>query len=187
MDVSSSTLRFPAVGKLGRLSAFMCFVVALGGALAEIAVIWIWLSPELLQTLVVPRLGLIDAPVDLKSTTRLIGFAISMVPMAVLFFMLHQAYELFDTYRLGNIFAAQAPSRLRRIGLSTIALAFLRPLTGALLTVALTAANPQGQRHLAISISLDDYMLAAFGGLLLAIGHVMVEATRLAEENRQFV
>jgi len=58
MSISPSTGSFPAVGSLGRLSAFMCVVVAVGGALAELALIWVWLSPSLVETLVVPRLGL---------------------------------------------------------------------------------------------------------------------------------
>lgn len=187
MSASDLTLRFPAVGKLGRLSAVMCVVVALGGALAEIALLWIWLGADLVRDIVVPRIGLASAPVDLGGGARLAGFAISMVPMAVLFYLLHQAYQLFDSYRVGNVFSALAPIRLRRMGLSMITLAILRPMTGTALALALTAANPPGQRYLALAISLDDYMIAALGGLILAIGHVMVEASRLAEENRQFI
>ena len=40
---------------------------------------------------------------------------------------------------------------------------------------------------LVIGLGLDDYMIAVFGGLILAIGHVMVEARRLADDNRQIV
>jgi hypothetical protein len=36
-------------------------------------------------------------------------------------------------------------------------------------------------------VSIDDYIIAAIGGLLLAIGHVMVEAKHLADDNRQIV
>lgn len=187
MPQTEQTLRFPAVGRLGRLSVVMCFVVAIGGALAELALAWIWLDPDLVRSLVVPRLGLSLAPVDLSASARLVGFTIAMLPMSVLLYLLHQAYQLFDHYRLGDVFSADAPRRLRLIGQSMLALSILRPLAGTLLTVALTVSNPPGQRYLALSISLDDYMIAAFGGLVLAIGHVMAEATRLAEENQQFV
>ncbi len=187
MSGSNVELRFPAVGPLGRLSAFMCLIVALGGALAELVLLWVWLSPSLVETLVMPRLGLGAAPVALDGWTRAAGFAVCMLPMAVLGYQLHQAYALFDAYRLGNVFTSAAPVRLRRIGISMVALAVLRPITATLLGIVLTAANPPGQRVISIGLNIDDYMIAAFGGLILVIGHVMVEATRLADEHRQIV
>lgn len=187
MTASEQPLKFPAVGPLGRLSAFMCAVIALGGALAEIALAWVWLTPSWVETYVAPRLGLHGVAVDLDGATRLAGFAISMMPMAVLLYLLHQAYALFDSFRLGDVFNAMSPVRLRRIGLCMVALALLRPITATLLGLALTWSNPPGQRILSVAVSIDDYMIGAFGGLILAIGHVMVEAARIADDNRQIV
>ncbi len=169
------------------ISSIMCFVVAIGGALAELALAWVWLSPAHVQSLIVPHLGLGATPVTLDFSTRLVGFAVSMIPLAVLFYALHQAYELFNNYRLGQLFTADAPVRLRRIGVAMLLLAVLRPFSGALLGLILTMANPQGQQILSIGLSLDDYMIATFGGLILAIGHVMVEAKRLADDHSQIV
>ncbi len=169
------------------ISSVMCFVVAIGGALAELALAWVWLSPAYVQSLIVPHLGLGTAPVALDFSTRLAGFAVSMIPLAVLFYALLQAFELFDGYRKGQLFTANAPMRLRRIGFSMLILAALRPLSGTLLGLVLTMAHPSGQKVLAFSFSLDDYMIAAFGGLILAIGHVMVEAKRLADDHNQIV
>jgi hypothetical protein len=178
---------FPAVGTLGRLSAAMCAVVAVGGALAEILLGWVWLSPSLVETLIVPRLALTSVPVSLDAGTRLVGFGVSMIPMAALLYMLHQAYALFDAFRVGNVLTIEAPVRLRRIALATVALALLRPLATTLLGVVLTWFNPPGQRILAIAISIDDYMIGVFGGLILAIAHAMAEAARIAEDHRQIV
>lgn len=187
MAESASPLKFPAVGSLGRLSAWMCVVVAVGGALAEIALAWVWLTPAWLEAHVVPHLGLRGVPVALDISTRLAAFAASMVPMAVLLYLLHQAYQLFDAFRIGNVFTTDAPVRLRRIGSCIVALALLRPLTSTLLGLILTWTNPPGQRIVALSLGIDDYMIAALGGLVLAIGHVMVEGMRLADDNRQIV
>jgi hypothetical protein len=180
-------LSFPAVGPLGRLSAVMCVVVAVGGALAEIVLAWVWLTPSLVDAYVVPRLALKGVPVSLDLSTRLFAFAASMAPIAVLLYLLHQAYALFDAFRLGNVFTLNAPIRLRRIGVCIVALAILRPLTATALGLILTWGNPLGQRILALSLSIDDYMIAALGGLVLAIGHVMTEAVRIADEHRQII
>jgi hypothetical protein len=187
MFSTTRQLRFPAEGPLGRLSAVMCVVVALGGALAELSMAWVWLSPSLVQTFVVARLGLGAVPVKLDGATRLAGFAVSMIPMLVLFYMLDQAFRLFDAYRLGQVFSQDAPVRLRRIGLCMVLMGVLRPVTLAVLGLVLTYANPPGQIILALGFSVEDYMIAAFGGLILAIGHVMIEANRIAKEHREFV
>ena len=63
----------------------------------------------------------------------------------------------------------------------------LRPIIGAILSLLLTLANPPGGRHIVIGISSDDYMIATFAGLVIAIGYVMTEAARLAEDNKQIV
>jgi Protein of unknown function (DUF2975) len=187
MSITTSDISVSAIDRLGRLSTFMCAVVVVGGFLAELGLIWIWVSPAAVETLVVPGLGLQDMPVTFDVWTRTMGFAVCTVPMTVLVWLLYHAYALFDGYRLGHLFTDEAPVRLRRIGLSLLALALLRPVTATLLGVVLTLSNAPGQRLLAIGISIDDYIIAAIGGLLLSIGHVMVEAKRLADDNRQIV
>lgn len=172
---------------LQRLAAIMCAAVAIGGALAELAVAWAWLTPGYVEAFVAPHIGLAPGTAALDGLTRFIGFGISMVPLAVLFYALHQAYELFDAYRRGDIFSTDAPKRLRRIGMSMLMLALLRPATSALLSLALTASNAPGERMLVIGISIEDYMIALFGGLILAIGHVLLEASRIADEHRQII
>jgi hypothetical protein len=187
MSSSTTPAATAAVKSLARLSLIMCWVVVAGAALSELTLVWVWLSPEIIKEFAVPRLGLAGATVSLEPATRLAGFAVSMIPLAVLLYLLFEAYRLFDAYRRGDIFADAAPMRLRRIGLCMVALGFLQPLTRALLGIVLTISNPPGMRMLAIGFGIEDYMIAALGGLILAIGHVMVEATRLADENRQIV
>lgn len=173
--------------RLPRLAAFMCFAVAAGGALSEILLAWVWLSPSWITKYVAPHVGVDPASVSLSGQIQLAGFAVSMMPLVVLLYALHQAYGLFDSYRRGELFPDDAPQRLRRIGLSMLALALLRPLTSAALSVVLTYGNPPGSKMLVLGLSLDDYMIAALGGLILAIGHVMVEAKRLADDARQII
>jgi Protein of unknown function (DUF2975) len=187
MSITTSDTSASAIDRLRRLSTFMCAVVVVGGFLAELGLIWVWLSPSAVETLVVPRLGLGAMPVTVDVWTRVMGFAVCTVPMVALVWLLYHAYALFDGYRLGHLFTDEASLRLRHIGVSLLALALLRPLTATLLGVVLTLSNPPGQRLIAIGIGFDDYIIAALSGLLLAIGHVMVEAKRLADDNGQIV
>ena len=68
-----------------------------------------------------------------------------------------------------------------------LAQAILGPLSSAAVFVALTYSNPPGNRQLAISLSLDNYVALIVGGVLLAVAWVMVEATRIADEHASFV
>lgn len=172
---------------LRQLAVAMCIFVAIAGALAELAVAWVWLSPMLVAEWVAPRLGLAAGQFATDGATRLAGFAVSSIPLLVVFYLLHQAYELFDGYRLGRVFTADAALRIRRIGMSALALAALRPLAVTALGLVLTAANSPGQRMLVLGVSVEDLMLIAFGGLILGIGHVMVMANLLAEDASQIV
>jgi Protein of unknown function (DUF2975) len=172
---------------LRRIAAVMCFAIAIGGALAEVALAWIWLFPDYVQSYVVPHLGLMGAPVALDFGTRLTGFFVCMIPLSVIFFASQQAFVLFEGFRVGDVFTTSAPVRLRRIGLSMLALAVLQPITSTLLGLVLTASNPDGQRILSIGLSMNDYMFGLFGGLILAIAHVMVEAAHMADDQRQII
>lgn len=179
--------QFPAVDSLGRFSAAMCILVAIGGALGELALAWVWLSPGMVEALVASRLGLAAGVASVDAPARIAGFLVSMLPMGVLLYALGQAYKLFDAFRLGEVIGHAAPVRLRRIGLAMVALAVLAPLTRTLLGLVLTAAAPPGQHMLIVSLSLDDYMVGIFGGLVLAIAQAMLEAARIADEHRQIV
>lgn len=106
MRSSTSQLQRPAIRPLGRLSAFMCFVAAIGGALAVVTLAWVWLSPANVDSMVVLRMPFAVEPSALNLGTRLAGFAVSMIPMAALLYILHQAFMLFHSFRVGDVLTA---------------------------------------------------------------------------------
>lgn len=185
-DASDQSATMPEVD-LRWTAALMCALTAAGGAIAGLLLAWVWLWPSHVELYVLPQLGVPKMIASLDGWTRLSGFLASMLPVSVLLFALYQAFELFYGYRLGRIFTFQAPTRLRRIGFCMVALGLLRPLTHTALALILTANAPPGQRMLSIALSLDDYMIAFFGGLVLAISHVMVAATKLAEDHSKII
>jgi hypothetical protein len=154
---------------LQRLASIMCIAIIIGAVIAEITLVWVWLFPEYVVEYVTPYLGLYGWPVSLDFSSRLIGFLLCMIPLAVIYYAGYQAFVLFDAFRRGEVFTSNAPILLRRVGFCMFALAILHPII------------------LSISVNLNDYMFALFGGLILAIAHVMVEAARIADENQQIV
>ena len=86
----------------------------------------------------------------------------------------------------GQVFTAEVPRRLRRMGLALVASAVLQPAGGALLSLTVSTFVG-GQRHVAIVLSADYVGVAVIGAVLIAIAAAAREAVRLADENAHFV
>ena len=93
------------------------------------------------------------------------------------------------TKRFGGLLkrSPHAAAFVQNAVIMDIAQAILGPITSAVLSVALTYNNPPGNRQLAISLSLDNYVAVIVGGVLLAVAWVMVEATRIADDHAAIV
>ncbi|RVA21617.1 DUF2975 domain-containing protein [Mesorhizobium sp. M7D.F.Ca.US.004.03.1.1] len=118
---------------------------------------------------------------------RLIGFAISFVPLACLVFALMAARRCFGAFASGNFFGQGAISNLRYFGLGLLASALLKPVSAAASSVLLSWNAPAGQHRLTLGVD-SDTMLALLAACIVAvITWVMAEASALAEENAQFI
>ena len=158
-----------------------------GAVMTQCIVVWVWVSPERVAALVAPQLGLGSVALALDGWSRGLGFATSMVPMAALLYALYQVYRLCDGLRRGAVVWQSSALHLQRVGWAMLAISGLRPLTNTLLSIILTAANAPGERHVVLAFSMDDYMIAVVGGLVLILGHVMSEAGLIAHENQQII
>ena len=76
---------------------------------------------------------------------------------------------------------------LRRLAWSLIGAAGAQVVARTLHGLVLTMNNPPGKKMLVLCVSSNDYSFLIFGVLLLGIAWVMVEATRLAQENAEFI
>jgi hypothetical protein len=94
---------------------------------------------------------------------------------------------LFQNFAEGRAFSSDAARHLHRFGIAVLAQAALGPLSATALALALSLANPPGQRLVVLSVSSNDYFALVVGGVLMAMGAVMREAARLAEENAGFI
>ena len=110
-----------------------------------------------------------------------------MAPLAAIEWGLWNAALLFRTYAAGSVLTEVAGRRLRHFGAALIALPvvtfFLHPVGSFLLTMN----NPPGQRQIALSADLGGLILVVAGAIIIGVGWGMVEAARIADENRSFV
>ena len=172
---------------LTRVARGLRLATVFGAVTTQCILAWVWLSPDRVATFVAARLGLEHVPLALDGWSRALGFAISMVPLAVLFYALYQVYGLCDGLRRGVVSWQPSALHLQRIGWAMIVISALRPLTNTLLSIILTLANAADERHIVVALSTDDAMIAILGGLVLVLGRVMSEAGLIVEENQQII
>ena len=102
------------------------------------------------------------------------------------------SFALFRGFRRGGVFNLQSALRLRKIGWIIFALAPVSMLSEALGTLAVTCLSNCGNDiadDVRISVSFDDTDVYALviGLLIVAVGHIFVEAVRLSDENEAFI
>ena len=96
-------------------------------------------------------------------------------------------WQLFDEYALGRVFSQRALVSLRGFARCILAIGFVAPLYGAVLSVIATWDRAPGTRELNLQFDSDNYAMILLGAVLLAIAGVMAEAARVAEDNAGFV
>lgn len=183
----STTAHPTPMERVRRIAAWMRALALGGGVTLLAATLVMWSSPDWIATTVAHELGLGKAPVTVAPSVQLAGALVALMPVGVGLFALLQVWHLFGDYARGAIFTAGATTRLRRLAWSIIGVALAQVLARTGLGLVLTMNNPPGQKVLVVGLSSNDYILVLFGLLLLAIAWVMVEATRLARENEEFV
>lgn len=118
---------------------------------------------------------------------RILALIVGMIPVGLGVYGLYWLRRLFGLYRAGQVFTVANSRCLKMFAWTQIISGLLQPVIGAALSVIVSWNNPPGQRML--SITLDSNMVGTvlFGLLILIIAWVMGEASRVADENAQFV
>lgn len=178
---------FANARRLRRFSSAMMIVTTGGIAFIAIAMCLVFVVPEWTRNLLLARLGESGRDLALTPLRIAAGAAITAVPVGVLLFGLWQVRALFADFAEGRVFTLASARRLRDFAASVLAQAILGPISSTALLLAFTFDNPPGKRQLAIALSSNDYLALIIGGVLLAVAWVMVEATRIADENASIV
>lgn len=172
--------------RVRRIARWVRAMALIGGIVLLVLAVTLWASPAWVAKVAASEAGVtMAAPVT--PAMQWGGALLGMVPVSLGLFALFQVWQLFGDYGRGAIFTPGASVRLRRLAWSLMGVAVAQVFARAAIGLVLTMNNPPGQRMLVIRLSSHDYVLLLFGVLLLAIAWVMVEATRLAQENAEFV
>ncbi len=173
--------------------------------MSTICLILIWILPLLLlliwvylERLNVPlelvgiettyqRLGNVLRPETIALPYRILGFIISMVPVALLMWGLLHLRALFELFRKAVFFSEANARLLHKFAMMLFFSTLASPIARALVSVALTINNPPEQRAVVVNIETGDLNSLFVATVFLAVAWVMREAHALAQENAEFV
>jgi hypothetical protein len=127
-------------------------------------------------------------PLTILWSTRIVAFLIQFAHSSVLAYGLFAAAGLFRRFADGLAFSPETGRLLRRVGFALLAYLLLGSPVNTLMVLAATWQGP-GEHVLTIGMGLssEGVLMALMAGLIIALGHVLLEAARLAEDHRQIV
>jgi hypothetical protein len=131
--------------------------------------------------------GVAGSIASLTPALRTLALALGLPSLALILWTLWNAFWLFRAYRAGEVVSLEIGRRIRRIGGTLVAFPFVSTAASVLTSIVVSWNNPEGQRQLVLSIGSDAIVMVVTGAMLMMVGWSMVEASRIADENRQFV
>ncbi|MSP75935.1 MAG: DUF2975 domain-containing protein [Rhodospirillaceae bacterium] len=113
---------------------------------------------------------------------RLIGFALTMLPVSAVLLALVNLRRLFRLYARGAMFGTSNVAAFRGLGWALILFGAAQFAFGPLSSLALSSGNPVGQRFLSVGVGSDMVLAVVAGMVLVIVAWVMDEARRIDEE-----
>lgn len=114
----------------------------------------------------------------IASSAQVIG----IIPLLGILYFLSQ---VFHRYEVGAIFTLTNAQSYYKIGILLFFDALLaQPISGGLWTLATTLSNPVGQRYINITIGTPNIMALLMGLLVILISWVMIEGSKIQDEQQ---
>jgi hypothetical protein len=171
--------------RLRRMATLVRILILAGAASVIGATAWVWVIPGHAA----PHVKEV-ADVDIGALalrTQVAGGLWSLLPLGIVLLGLLRLWQLFGEYAGARVFSHRALVSLRGFARCMLAMGFVAPLYGAVLSVLMTMDRAPGTRELTVGFDFDNYAMILLGAVMLAISSVMAEAARVAEDHAGFV
>lgn len=176
-----------AANRLRSVSRWACVFSYAAGSLMVFGLIWLWTDAEALANYARGAVGLRDAVLAPSPRGYWTAFAFAWVPAGLFVLAMLRLGRLFRAFGNGQVLVEENAAGLLSVGWLLAGFGVATPIVHALQSVALTIDNPQGQKHLAITLDPGIFAALAAAAALIAFGYVLREAIRLSDENQSFV
>lgn len=159
----------------------------LGALFTLVAPAMFWSQPDWVESSMHQTLVSESVILQTDGPSLFYGWLSSWLVGGLRLFALWQVWALFSCYQRGEVFGLEPVRRLRRFAAALAAHTLAAPLSDTLAVLALTLANPPGMRVLNLHFAFEHGYSLFFALLFWAIARVMFEASRVAQENAEFV
>ncbi len=173
--------------RIRKTAAIMSAATAVVAIALLAAGVWLWIDDLALDNALSDPAISGGAAIALTPTTRAIVLALGVPVIALILWSLWNAFWLFRAYRAGDVVTLEIGRRIRRMGIALVAFPIASTITNVLSSIVVSLDAPDGQRHIVLSIGSETVIMAITGAMLILAGWSMVEASRIADENRQFI
>ena len=174
------------------LVVFNCLLVATP---CGIALLWLcieagWVKELLSQGILMKTVSTPEGLVNLSQvkwtflskSISCLGHSLGLLPLFLGFLLLK---SVFKNYQIGNIFSVANAKNYGKLGLLLFLDALLTtPLSQMLMTLGVTISNPPGHRFVSLSFGTLNLEILFCGALVMVISWVMMEGSRINEDNR---
>ncbi len=151
------------------------------------------LEPILFWTFInkLPAVMLTGFPVEINQPlawlAQILGFCVSLIPLAIVMVGLYAMTNLFALYERGTVFGKTNVACIRTLGKVLIYWFFAMMIYTPLISMALTLDNPLGQRLLIVQFEFLNLTSLLLGVVLLAIAKVMQLGYELNEDHAKVI
>ncbi len=118
----------------------------------------------------------------LSLSTRALAFLVSLIPASVAIYGLLTLKELFKLYQKGIVFSAENVKCFRCLGYTLISWVGANMIFILLISVVLTFNNPVGERQIVAQFGFSDLATLITGAVVILVSWVMIEASKLEDE-----
>jgi hypothetical protein len=171
--------------RLRRMAWLVRGLIVIGALLTVGCTAWVWVVPGHAHSQI-KEVAEVDID-QMALHTQVAGGLWTLLPVGIALLALHRLWRLFGEYAQARVFSQRALVNLRAFARCVLAMAFVSPLYGAVLSVIVTFDRKPGTRELNLQFTSGDFSMLLIGAVLVAIAGVMAEAARVAEDNAGFV
>jgi hypothetical protein len=114
-------------------------------------------------------------------------WALTFLYVAIGLIGLHFLRRAFSNFANGALFNYSNSRDVRLFAVCLFIQALAKPMHFSLASILLSMNHPAGQKVLSVSLGSDEIKVIALGMILWVMSSLLVSATRLENENKQFI
>ncbi len=140
----------------------------------------------ILEKIILTPEGSVDlSTVDWTLPLKILGFSADMIGLLPFLISLMILKSIFKNYHRGEIFSTPNAEKYKKLGwIALFDALIIKSLSDTLLILVVTFTNPPGHRYLTVGFGMPNLKTLFLGISLIIISWVMLEASKIYDEQK---